>query len=132
MDILISIKPKYVEKIISKEKTYEFRKRNFSKKVDNVIVYSSSPEKKIVGYFELEDIIKDTPSNLWSNFSNKGGISEKDFFKYYADKEEGIALKIGKLTVFDEFIDVTKLDNFKAPQSFKYVDKEEFFLEIKR
>ena len=128
MDVLMSIKPQYVEKIISKEKTYEFRKSIFKKEVNNVIIYATSPKKKIVGYFELEDIIKDTPSNLWNNFSDKAGISKKDFFDYFKGKDEGFALKIGKLAILDDFIDVDCFEDFKAPQSFKYVvDKDEFF-----
>ena len=128
MDVLMSIKPQYVEKIISKEKTYEFRKSIFKKEVNNVIIYATSPEKKIVGSFELEDIIKDTPSNLWNNFSDKAGISKKDFFDYFKGKDVGFALKIGKLNILDDFIDVDCLEDFRAPQSFMYVvDKDEFF-----
>lgn len=127
MDVLISIKPQYVEKIISKEKTYEFRKSIFKKEVNNVIIYATAPEKKIVGSFELEDIVKDTPSNLWDNFSNNAGISKKDFFDYFKGKDVGYALKIGKLDILDEFIDTDCLDDFNAPQSYKYVDKDEFF-----
>ncbi len=130
MDVLISIKPQYVEKIISKEKTYEFRRSVFKRDVTNVIIYATAPEKKIIGSFELEDIIRDTPSNLWNNFSNKAGICKKDFFDYFKGKDEGFALKVGELNILDDFIDVNCLDDFRAPQSYTYVDKEEFFSKI--
>jgi len=80
MNVLISIKPKYVEKIISKEKTYEFRRNIFKKEVEKVVIYSTSPEKKIIGYFKSNSIIKDCPKNLWDNFSEEAGINEEDFF----------------------------------------------------
>lgn len=130
MDVLISIKPQYVEKIISKEKTYEFRRSVFKREVSNVVIYATAPEKKIVGSFELDGIIRDTPSNLWDNFSNKAGICEKDFFSYFDGKDEGFALKVGELDILDDFIDVDCLDGFKAPQSFMYVDKGELFSKI--
>ncbi len=130
MDVVISIKPQYVDKIISKEKTYEFRRVVFKKEVDNVIIYATAPMKKIVGSFELEEIIKDTPSNLWDNFSSESGICEKDFFSYFEGKDMGFALKVGELDILDEFIDVNLLDDFNAPQSFMYVDKEELFSSI--
>ena len=130
MDVVISIKPQYVDKIISKEKTYEFRRVVFKKEVDNVIIYATAPMKKIVGSFELEEIIKDTPSNLWDNFSSESGICEKDFFSYFEGKDMGFALKVGELDILDEFIDVNLLDDFNAPQSFVYVDKEELFSSI--
>ena len=125
MDVLISIKPKYVKKIISKEKKYEFRKNIFKKNVDTIIIYSTSPEKKIEAYFKLNEIIKDTPKNLWKRFSKEGGISEEEFFEYFKDKDEGYALKIDDLKILDESIDTDEIKDFKAPQNYFYVNKEE-------
>ena len=62
MKVLLSIKPEYVEKIFSKEKKYEFRKSIFKNpNIKSIIIYSSSPVKKVVGEFEIENIIQDTP-----------------------------------------------------------------------
>lgn len=115
MDVLISIKPKYVKKIISKEKKYEFRKNIFKKNVDTIIIYTTSPEKKIEAYFKLNEIIKDTPKNLWKRFSKEGGISEDEFFDYFKGKDEGYALKIDDLKILDESIDTSEIKDFKAP-----------------
>ena len=126
MNVLISIKPEFVEKIISHEKRYEFRRRIFKKEVKNVIIYSTAPSKKIVGYFELENIIKDSPLNLWNSCSDFAGIDEKDFFNYFLGISKGFALKIGHLELFENFVDTENLDDFRAPQSFKYIDDESF------
>lgn len=80
MELLLSIRPEFVKKIISHEKKYEFRKRIFRKNVDKIFIYSSSPEKKIIGYFTAGNIIKDHPENLWDNFSHVAGISKETFF----------------------------------------------------
>lgn len=125
MNLLISIKPTFVEKIISKEKRYEFRKSIFRKKVNKIFIYSTAPEKKIIGYFEPHKIIKDNPANLWDFFSDEAGISEKDFFKYFEMRNEGYAIKIDNLRIFDNPIDVSCLKDFNAPQSFKYVNNFE-------
>lgn len=126
MNVLISIKPQYVEKIIKHEKLYEFRRKIFKQDVNRVIIYSTSPVKKIIGYFDLTEIIKDKPLNLWNNYSKYGGINKKDFFDYFEGTDEGFAIKISNLKLFSEEIDVSLLDNFKAPQSFKYITNEEF------
>lgn len=126
MNVLISIKPQYVEKIIKHEKLYEFRRKIFKQDVNKVIIYSTSPVKKIIGYFNLTEIIKDNPINLWNNYSKYGGIIKKDFFDYFKGTDEGFAIKISNLEVFDEGIDVSLLNNFKAPQSFKYINDDEF------
>lgn len=125
MNVLISIKPKYVEKIISEEKTYEFRRSIFKKEVEKIVIYSTSPEKKIIGYFKSNNIIKDCPKNLWNNFSEEAGINEEDFFDYFKNKEEGFALKIDELEVFESPIETDKLIDFSAPQSFKYMNENE-------
>lgn len=125
MNVLISIKPKYVEKIISKEKTYEFRRNIFKKEVEKVVIYSTSPEKKIIGCFKSKKIIKDCPKNLWKNFSEEAGINKEDFFDYFENREEGFALKIDELEIFGNPIETDKLVDFYAPQSFKYMNENE-------
>ena len=126
MNLLISIKPEYVEKIVSSEKKYEFRRSIFRKNVEKIYIYSTSPEKKIVGYFEFKEYIEDTPDNLWNNFSDVAGISKESFFDYFKEKDTGFAIKIDNLNIFSQPIDVNIIDNFRAPQSFCYVDGDLF------
>lgn len=125
MNLLISIKPEFVGKILAYEKLYEFRKSIFKQNVEKVFIYSSYPVKKIVGCFEVGEIICESPIELWNSFSDVSGISEKDFFKYYEDSEEGFAIKIDNLQIFDEFIDMSQYEEFKAPQSFCYVENND-------
>lgn len=125
MNLLMSIKPEFVGKILAYEKLYEFRKSIFKQKVEKAFIYSTYPVKKIIGCFEVGEIICESPIELWNSFSDVSGISEKDFFKYYEGSEEGFAIKIDNLQIFDEFIDMSKYDEFKAPQSFCYVENND-------
>jgi len=54
MNAILSIKPQYANAILKKEKTVEFRKKVFKNEVDRVYIYSSSPVKRIVGYFTID------------------------------------------------------------------------------
>lgn len=120
---LLSIKPKYVDEIILGNKKVEFRKKIFSKFVQRVYVYSSYPVKRIVGYFEVNKIVKDTPTNLWLKYSDVGCISKEDYFQYYDKKAYGYGIEINKMIVFDHPLNVLDFDkNFKAPQSYCYID----------
>lgn len=130
MNILISIKPEFVNKILANEKLYEFRKSIFKQKVDKIFIYSTYPVKKIVGYFEVNEIICESPQELWNSLSKFSGISKKDFFKYYANSNEGFAIKIDNLHIFDEFIDMNKYNDFRAPQSFCYVENNDCLKEL--
>ena len=78
MNLLISIKPEFVNKILANEKLYEFRKSIFKQKVDKIF----------------------------------------------------IAIKIDNLHIFDEFIDMDKYDEFRAPQSFCYVENNDCLKEL--
>lgn len=125
MKVLLSIKPQYVEEIIKGNKKYEFRKKVFKKKneVSEIYIYSTSPEKKIVGYFKFNQIIEDHPKNLWENFKEVSGIDEFEFFEYFKEKETGFAIEISQLELFDNPIDASVIPNFIAPQSFRYIDE---------
>lgn len=48
MKVLISIKPKFVEQIFAGTKTFELRKKLFKRTVDTIVIYSSSPKKKLL------------------------------------------------------------------------------------
>lgn len=123
MKVLLSIKPQFVQEMISGNKKYEYRKRIFRREVESVIVYSTMPVGKIIGEFKIENIINDTPEKIWSKTHKYSGISKDFFMKYFHNKDQGYALKIKDLNIFDEPIDPKKdIENFTAPQSFKYVD----------
>ena len=47
--ILMSIKPEYVKKIFDGTKKYEYRKTKCKIKPTKIIVYASTPVKKVVG-----------------------------------------------------------------------------------
>jgi type I restriction enzyme S subunit len=124
MNVLLSIKPKYVEKIVNGEKQYEFRKRIFrNKNVKKAFIYSTAPTKKIIGEFDIGNIIEDNPIRLWTELQEVSGISEKEFFDYFRDINKGFAIGIEKLNIFDEPIEPNELiGGFSPPQSFCYVN----------
>jgi type I restriction enzyme S subunit len=126
MNVLLSIKPEYAQKIATKVKRYEFRKTIFKTKVSRIYIYSSSPIKKIIGFFIVDNIIEDNPSNLWGKFNKHSGIEEEEFFKYFENKQKGYAIKIGALELFHNPVDPYKeLPNFIPPQSFCYFSELE-------
>lgn len=127
MNVLLSIKPKYVQTIINGKKKYEFRKKVFKRcdEIKNVYIYSTSPEKKIVAYFTIKDIIEGDPKKLWNMFGKYSGLDEKEFNLYFLDSKTGFAIEIGELTVFEKPLNPNDfISNFKAPQSFMYLDDE--------
>lgn len=124
MNVLLSIKPKYANAILAREKLVEFRKLIFKQEIERVYIYSSSPEQRIIGYFTIEDIVSDTPKKLWKMFNEVGSINETDFFEYFANKDIGYSIKIKDVSRFKKSKDPKEIfKNFVAPQSYMYCDK---------
>ncbi len=123
MNVLLSVKPKYAEKIVEGEKKYEFRRSIFKKQnIEKVYIYSSSPVSKIIAVFEIEKILKDSPERIWKQCQKNAGISKKDFFAYFKNSDAAYAIEIGEVDSFQEPLDPFKIiENFKPPQSFYYV-----------
>ncbi|MBN2155715.1 MAG: hypothetical protein JW776_06710 [Candidatus Lokiarchaeota archaeon] len=123
MQILLSIKPKYVQSIFNKTKLFEFRRViPKQRSVDKVIIYSSNPKKRIVGYFIIEKIISESPEEIWDKCKLHAGIDKKEFFKYFQGKTTAHAIQIKKVTKFRKEIDPKDVDpQFRPPQSFSYV-----------
>lgn len=122
MRVLLSINPQYADKIFSGEKIYEYR-RNIFKNTDVkiVLVYATSPIKKIIGEFYIEKIVKDSPENLWELSPERTGIERDKFDKYFLGKKEGYAIKIGKMKKYHLFKELKDFGINQAPQSFQYL-----------
>ena len=123
MKVLLSIKPKFVESIIKGNKKYEYRKAIFKKNVDTVVIYKTTPCCKIIGEFEIDGILYDTPENIWQITQEFAGITQDYFDKYFYNRKIAYAIKIGNIKQYElEPKDIIK--QFKAPQSFMYWDVE--------
>jgi predicted transcriptional regulator len=124
MDVLLSIKPKYVTSIIEGDKRYEFRKTIFkNREINRIYIYSSSPVKKIVGTFEIGGILEDHPNELWDTVKEFAGIDTRDFFAYFEGKSRAFAIEIQNLQEFNNPIDPYKtMPGFVPPQSYCYMD----------
>lgn len=119
--ILLSIKSNFVEKILAREKLFEFRKRVPDRHVDKIIIYSSSPVCAVVGEAEVAEILSDTPINIWNTTKNQSGIDAKFFFDYFNDKSVAYAYKLKNVKKYTK---PKKLGDFGikyAPQSFVYI-----------
>ncbi len=123
MKVLLSIKPQFVEEIFNGNKKFEYRKSIFKRKgIKSVVIYSTMPVGKIVGEFDIEDILIDEPKRLWEKTKNYSGISEDFYDEYFMNRDKGYAIQIKSLNRYDEPKCPYELyENFTAPQSFKYV-----------
>jgi predicted transcriptional regulator len=126
MNVILSIKPQFCKFIFDGVKRYEYRKRVFKRTdIDKVYIYASKPICKIVGYFTIDDVIEDSPNDMWKTTHEVSGITKEYFDAYFSDCDMAHAIAIGEVVKFDTPIDpYIELDNFHAPQNFMYVDDD--------
>ncbi|MCO6360338.1 ASCH domain-containing protein [Roseivirga pacifica] len=122
MKIILSIKPEFAEKIFNGSKKFEFRRRIYkNKQIKTVVVYASSPISKVIGEFEIEDVIHDELNSLWQTTSEHSGISRDYYFDYFKGTEMGFAIAVKKAELYDEPVCIKETFGIKPPQSFAYV-----------
>ena len=121
--ILLSIKPCYVAEILAGRKTVEYRKRiPQDNTVNQVLVYSSFPVKRVVAEFTLGGFLSGTPEWLWEQTSNVGGISKDVFDQYFEDKDITYAYQIENLQVFEQPRSLREYGLERGPQDYCYVE----------
>lgn len=92
---VISIKPEYVEAIIQGDKVYELRRRRPNlNKGDQLIIYQTSPDKKVTAVAEIESIIEGQLAILWEKVKKSSAVSFDEFTNYFSGCEIGYALKL--------------------------------------
>ncbi len=119
--ILLSINPEHVENILNGSKKVEYRKVKCRSDVDKILIYSTSPVKKVVGEVALLEVIEDLPDNVWSLTSQDAGITRSFFDKYYENKSKAFAFKLGKVTKYKKPFSLSDIGISFAPQSFIYL-----------
>ena len=122
MKILISIKPKFVKKILEGTKIFELRRKIFLKKINTVIIYESSPTKKIVGEFIIDRIISDTPNKIYQKYNKYLGIDKENYFEYFKNTNIAYAIKIKKVIKYEKELTLADFNLERAPQSYQYVE----------
>jgi len=125
--ILLAIKPEFALKIFNGTKKYEFRRSIFKNgDVKIVVVYASYPYQRVIGEFEIDEVIKNEPDSLWNMTKDHSGITKEHFDAYFHDRKNAFAIKIKKTIKYPEPKCLKKDFNIKyPPQSFVYLRDSE-------
>lgn len=119
--ILMSIKPEFVQQILSGKKEYEYRKKTCKRDVDKIYIYSTVPVKKVVGEAEVEFVLIETPEEMWKKTKEKAGIDKAFFDNYYKNRKEAVAYKLTNVIQYKKPRTLKELGVKTAPQSYQYV-----------
>lgn len=120
--ILLSIKPEYCKKIFEGTKKYEFRKHLARNDVSKIVVYSTSPEKKVIGEIEVIGTLSMKKTPLWETTKKQAGISREKYREYFKNTQEAHAYILGNTKIYTTPKILSDFGVTQAPQSFLYLE----------
>ena len=122
-DVLISIQPDYVAKILSGKKTIELRKKPFPINGGmRIWIYSTNPISAIEATAFVSEIDSGTPKNIWEKYSNRCGISKVDFDSYFSGSTEAYALNISRVERLDKKIRLNEIKKLSECPSGEFLN----------
>ncbi len=100
-DLLLSVRPQHLNKILKGKKRVELR-RKFSTKWHGHVVnlYASGPVMQMVGQARVRRIVCKAPELVWMEFKDEIGCSREEFDNYTAGAIEIYALELDEVTPF--------------------------------
>lgn len=128
--ILLSIKPRFAEQILTGDKTVELRRVRPTLEPDElVLLYATSPISAIIGWFTVHAVVTQQLDQLWQTHGPQSSVSHDEFRFYFQGLDEGVAILVEKAFSLEnpEVIDLEKLrqfyPGFHPPQGFRYIQR---------
>lgn len=121
--VLLSVKPQFAEAILAGKKTFEFRRAVFRRDVSTVVLYASSPTRKVVGEFTIDRVLSLRLDALWESTQNGGAIGREYFDRYFDGRSAGYALKVKRVRRYRSPLCLRRDFGIShPPQSFRYLE----------
>ena len=127
-DILVSVQPKFVSKILDGAKTVELRRRFPETAATGALalIYSSSPVRAVVGYARIREVRRLRVDQIWQQHGSAACVSKKEFDEYFRGLRLGFAIFLEKIKLFSPQITAADFEQkfgIVPPQSYRYLDK---------
>jgi predicted transcriptional regulator len=124
--LLIAIRPRFGEAILSGRKRVELRKRFPDVAPGSLVyLYASSPTQQVIGGFRIEEILEGVPSEIWRVMKDELMIDYHFFRDYTKGQQLARALRVSgpfrlrRASPREELVAVDP--EFAVPQSYCYI-----------
>jgi predicted transcriptional regulator len=134
---IFSIKDEYSRKIFSKERKVELRRQDVrGTKNEKCFIYTTTPVKKITGFFVVKEKVRLPIEQLWRRTKDIAGITKEKFIAYFKGCSVGTAIFIKYVKKFIQELTLDELrqliKDFKPPQSYCNINDRLNFIIISR
>lgn len=124
-DIMISVKPVFVDRMLSGSKTVELRRRKLSVTPGTrVWIYKTAPSGVVAACAEIERVESGSPAELWRSHCSNLGISVAAFYRYLNGRNTAYAVVLKNIQPVRQLTLNAlrnKSENFHPPQFFRRI-----------
>jgi predicted transcriptional regulator len=123
--LLLSLRPRFAEAILSGAKTIEVRRRPVNAAAGTpIILYASSPLRAVVGTARLAGVHSHDHDTAWRRYRHQLGLARTEFDAYLDGTSVVYLLELHKVCSLNQPLPLQHLREhgpFQPPQSFRYV-----------
>lgn len=123
--LLLSLRPRFADAILSGTKTVELRRRPVNASPGTVVIlYSSAPVMAIVGTARLSQVTVSEPQAAWVKHKSGLGLEKDEYDGYLDGSSNAYLLHLTRVCALNEPLHLHRLRQdgvFQPPQSFRYV-----------
>ncbi len=125
--VVLSLKPRFAEAILSGVKTVELR-RTVPKIVvpTRALLYATTPVRALRGTCIITNVQTADLAALWREYGSRSDLGQHEFQQYFDGVDMGTALVLTEPRAFGRRVPLQDLRaeprGFRPPQSFAYVD----------
>lgn len=124
--LLVSLRPRFASLLLSGEKTVELRRTPPDVQPGAlVLMYESSPTRRLVGRGRVQAIDMATPAAIWRRHGAATGVTREEFNAYFDGTTRAVAITIADARALARPASLDELRrrwaDFRPPQSFRYL-----------
>ena len=125
--IVLSLKPRFAEAILTGDKTVELRRTEPKIVVPTrALLYATTPVRALLGTCIITSVKSADLAALWWEYGSRTALLDQEFQQYFEGVDVGTALTLTRPQAFSRQIPLqdlrSKPGSFRPPQSFAYVD----------
>lgn len=127
--LLLSVRPRFARAILEGRKTVEVRRRFPEVPAGTtVVLYSSSPERAVLGTVRLTRTLRVDPKLVWATYSDDIDIEEDALEEYLLGADASTVLQVEDPETWAQPVTLgtlRELIGVEPPQSFRYLALEQ-------
>lgn len=127
--VLLSVRPRFAEGLLSGRKTAEVRKRFPELPAGTrLYLYSSTPTRAVIGTVTVVSVLTTSPTRAWDLHRDKIDITRSFYRSYLTGQSTATIITVDQPEIWPEAVGLASLRailSIEPPQSYRYLGSEQ-------